>query len=505
MSVCRRPIKGTKFWIIDRSFRRAADGVVERYRRVAQVQTRAAAEAEEQGIIRHWKEHGTIAALLHRDQPTSAEAETKPEPKKGASWEDAVRLFRLNELPLRKPSTRTGYEAILEGPHMRRWAKAELAVISRAAIKGWDVSLVKAGLEASTRRNHHIVLRAVLRSVGPDEEGEPGLYLEALPKFPPLPKVGRQAVKAASSEDVTKLLNEVDDEERRPVHSERRKKARLAFALGAVAGMRASEIRGLRRRDVDFKRNIITIRTGLCSGEESTPKSGHEREIPIAPALLPILKAACEGLTPDEYVATTYEGTPWSDSGIWQALVRACKRLKIDRARVHGLRHHFATALFGANVDARTVQDLLGHADLSTTQRYAHTNATRARAAVAVFACLALSLVGCNGNTTVIGSDVEPAERTFTKAAGTVYPGELVAVSSTCPDEMCIVSGGCSWGGKYNPIAPVASMPELIGDEHVTAWTCSGMLDEFAEGPSSITAFAVCTSCDGEEVLALAE
>jgi hypothetical protein len=154
-----------------------------------------------------------------------------------------------------------------------------------------------------------------------------------------------------------------------------------------------------------------------------------------------------------------------------------------------------------SDINSRTCRDSFS-AGLASAPSDAHLVVMLARVAVIA----TLGLAACNGKATAVyTTEVEPAERVFTKAAGTLYPGELVAVPATCPEEMCPVSGGCSWGGRFNPITPIASMPELIGDEHVTTWTCSGMLDEFAEGPSSITAFAVCGPCDGEEVLALAE
>jgi len=60
-------------------------------------------------------------------------------------------------------------------------------------------------------------------------------------------------------------------------------------------------------------------------------------------------------------LAAKIDGTPWGDSGLWQALARACKRVGISGSRYHSLRHFFAT------------------------QRYAHHDKERAREAVKVF------------------------------------------------------------------------------------------------------------------------
>lgn len=197
---------------------------------------------------------------------------------------------------------------------------------------------------------------------------------------------GRTAVEALSAEDVAKLLGEQDDDYRRPVLSRKRRAARLAFALSAYAGLRASEVRALRRRDVVLRRKIITVRLARFDNQEAPPKSGHEREVPIAGPLLVMLEARCENLRPNDYVAAKIDGTPWGDSGLWQALERACKRVGISGSRYHSLQHFFATSLFGGHgVDARTVQGLLGHHSLEVTQRYAHHDKERAREAVKVF------------------------------------------------------------------------------------------------------------------------
>ena len=131
---------------------------------------------------------------------------------------------------------------------------------------------------------------------------------------------------------------------------------------------------------------MITVRVARSVGVEAAPKSGDSREIPIADPLFNRLKDRCEGLRPDDHVCCMGDGQPWGDQGMLAALKRACKRLKIDGARYHGLRHYFATTLFGGGADARTVQGLLGHSSLEVTQRYAHFQADRARAAIEVFA-----------------------------------------------------------------------------------------------------------------------
>ncbi len=395
MSIKKRPIKGISYWIIDRSFRRPSDGVIERYRRVAQVQTRASAEREERDIIAFFEAHGTIAPLVRPELRPKAEPKKVEMPKKDPTWEDAVEHYTEIVAPTRKSQTWRGYEGILEGPHMKWWASMPLSKITRREIQRWDATLPKSG-SGSTRRNQHIVLRSVLRAVGPTDDGEPGILISEMPRFPRLPKVGQVAVDAPDPDDVKALLTEVDDEKRLPVRSRQRRSARLAFALASYAGLRAGETRGLRVRDI--KGGNIVVRVSRAMGIDEAPKSGHQRVIPIDGRLLPLLKRATEGKGPDDYVCTKIDGTPWGDTGLRQALERACKRLGISGGRYHALRHHFATALFGGGADAITVRDLLGHADLKTTQRYAHGVKARARAAIAAMASVALIMLGCGAS-----------------------------------------------------------------------------------------------------------
>ncbi len=385
MGVFRRVVKGRRCWVIDRRFR-SAEGAVERYRRAAQVQTKAAAEAEERRIIDYWVAHGTVKPLVD-STPSKGNGPTviRTPQSRAYTWDDAVEHFRAVVLPRRKPSTRKGYNALLDGPHCNVWSGKRLASITCTAIDAWAANLAEVRVAPSTERNHHIVVRSVLRSVGPDEDGNPGVMLDVLPKFPRLPTVGRTVVAATHSDDVALLLSEQDDARRQPRRAAQRRAARLAFALAAYSGLRSSEIRALRRRDVDLRRRKITVRMARCNGEESPPKSGHQREIDITDALLALLQRRCQGLKPAEYVAPKTDGTPWGDSGLRQALRRACNRLEIEGSRYHALRHYFATALFGFGTDARTVQMLLGHASLDVTMRYADHVDQRGKTAVAGF------------------------------------------------------------------------------------------------------------------------
>lgn len=124
--------------------------------------------------------------------------------------------------------------------------------------------------------------------------------------------------------------------------------------------------------DVDIEAGLLVVRLSCTKGETTTPKSGHERQVPLARQLAEMLRAArpqsARGL-----VATTSRGAQRAQCGLNQALKRAARKAGIEGAwRFHDLRHFFVTQLFRRGGGAPAVQALAGHLHLATTQRYAH-------------------------------------------------------------------------------------------------------------------------------------
>jgi hypothetical protein len=143
--------------------------------------------------------------------------------------------------------------------------------------------MAKDPISESTRRNLNIVMRSVLNSVSPAEEGERGEMLDRKPSYPKLPKVGKRVLHVPLKEDVDAVLNEGRDGSKvRYCSKANLKRSQLAFALAAWAGLRASEVRALRSKDICRATRTITVRAARCADEESTPKSGHERTTSIS-------------------------------------------------------------------------------------------------------------------------------------------------------------------------------------------------------------------------------
>jgi len=320
------------------------NGKHRRYRRDAQVQTATAARAEHDRLLRVLALTGEIPVTV-----------TPKETARAQTFDDAVTYYTEHVAPTLKPSTRLGYADLLDGPHLQPFAKQPLHEIDEKLVAELDAKLVKSGNGSSSRRNHQIVIRRVLRAAVTAK------YIAVMPVLPPLPRTGSKEPKVPSRDEIECVV------------AAARPHQRLALGLAALAGLRACEIRGLRRCDVDLERGLITVRQAICHGEVAAPKSGNERVVPIAAPLVSLLKEAhSRSKDPVGSVCRTRSGKSWSQSGIHSALLRAQARAGIDGWTLHTLRHSFVTELFRRGVGAPAVQRLVGHHSLAVTQRYSH-------------------------------------------------------------------------------------------------------------------------------------
>ncbi len=358
----RKETRGDKpRWIIDIPYR-TADGRQARYRRDAQVQTKAAAEAEHRRLIGELGKSGTLATIA----PAAA---TTRDSSPAFTFGEAVRYYRGTHMQTRlKPSTRAGYNGWLDSLLLPRFGEQHLTHVGGKALSELDAELAADDLKPSTRANIHCVFRSVLRCAV--DAG----FLPELPRFPPLPKVGRQIVRPMRREHVERLLAACSPS------------AQLALSLMAFAGLRPSEVRGLRWCDLDLKSGTMTVRRGLIVGEETTPKSHHHRGVPLSAPLRAILAPLVKvKRNPWAEVAVTAQGQPWGDFGLYQAFQRAQKRAQLSGWSPRSLRHFFVTELFHKGASAPVIQRLVGHSDLATTQRYADVDANDLRGAVDLF------------------------------------------------------------------------------------------------------------------------
>lgn len=142
-------------------------------------------------------------------------------------------------------------------------------------------------------------------------------------------------------------------------------------------GMRRGEILGLKWEQVDMGQRVITI---------LNPKEGKTRKIPINDTLWETLEQLKKKATTEFVFVCVRTGKPAQK--FTTAWLNALRRSGIPRCRFHDLRHTFATYLVATGVDIITVQQLLGHASILTTQKYAHSAPESKRRAVAALESL---------------------------------------------------------------------------------------------------------------------
>jgi len=141
-------------------------------------------------------------------------------------------------------------------------------------------------------------------------------------------------------------------------------KHRLILAVTYAAGLRVSEVVRLRAQDVDLNGLTVTVRQG---------KGKKDRLTVISAALVPEFQKIMAGKNGDDYVFASERGGRLTEATAQKVFYQALRRAGIDKpATFHCLRHSFATHLLENGTDVRYVQELLGHANIRTTQIYTH-------------------------------------------------------------------------------------------------------------------------------------
>lgn len=136
------------------------------------------------------------------------------------------------------------------------------------------------------------------------------------------------------------------------------------------SGMRVSELVGLRLADLDLDEGAARVRG----------KGDRERMVPLGGAALQALERYLSRIRPglekgrgEGAVFLNRRGGPLSRMAVWRIVREAADRAGVSqRVSPHTLRHSFATHLLEGGADLAAVQELLGHADISTTQVYTH-------------------------------------------------------------------------------------------------------------------------------------
>ncbi|MBN1191617.1 MAG: site-specific tyrosine recombinase XerD [Dehalococcoidales bacterium] len=180
-------------------------------------------------------------------------------------------------------------------------------------------------------------------------------------------RVGRALPKPISVEQARRLLEEPAKKEATP--ETKRDKAMLELLY--ASGMRVSELVSLNLGDIDFSGGYVR-----CTG-----KGSKERMIPIYNRAVICIQEYVKEARPqivqnkidEKALFVNVRGERLTRQGLWQILKGYARAANIEsEVTPHTLRHSFATHMLNGGADLRMVQELLGHANISTTQVYTH-------------------------------------------------------------------------------------------------------------------------------------
>ena len=152
---------------------------------------------------------------------------------------------------------------------------------------------------------------------------------------------------------------------------------RAMLELLYATGLRVSELCQVQVSDLDSELGVVRV----------TGKGGRQRLVPVGRPALAAVAGYCDGARrqllrgrASKYLFVTARGGCLTRQAFWKLLIRHGRKAGIwQRLTPHMMRHSFATHLLEGGADLRSVQTMLGHADISTTQIYTHVMRSRLR------------------------------------------------------------------------------------------------------------------------------
>ena len=230
--------------------------------------------------------------------------------------------------------------------------------IELGLVSSYLVQLGHDGLGARSAVRHLSAVRGFCRFLVRERalEADPCVLLER-------PRTRRKLPTWLDFDEVERLLAAPDGS------TWRGNRDRAMLQLMYAAGLRVSELVGLRMGAIDFRRGLISV----------VGKGGKARLVPIGEVALEAVERYLRDARPTRAAAndTTLflspRGGPLTRQGFWKITVRYARASGITKPlSPHKLRHSFATHLLQNGADLRAVQAMLGHADISTTEIYTH-------------------------------------------------------------------------------------------------------------------------------------
>jgi integrase/recombinase XerD len=250
---------------------------------------------------------------------------------------------------------------------LERWAnKTGQAVteLTRPDLRKWIAQLSREGLAPSSVARTVSAARGFFRFLMLDGhiKSHPAEDLDTPQKFSYLPRF-------LTEDEIERLLSAPD------IATEEGLRDRAMLELMYAAGLRVSELVSLKQTEIDLHGGVVN-----CHG-----KGSKERRVPVGKSAIhwllrytAVKKAYGQAAYPNLFL---HHGKPLTRQLAWAIIKRHAATVDVCHVSPHTLRHSFATHLLQHGADSRSVQALLGHSDISTTQIYTHITDHHLRAA----------------------------------------------------------------------------------------------------------------------------
>jgi integrase len=350
--------KLSSYWMADVQIR-SESGEAIRERRVPRIQTRAAAEALERQIYAELEERKKGGN--EGPKPSDAHGEHQAAPENLTLLEFADLFMKNYVATQNKRSEQLSKERILRNHLLPMLGSLRLKQIGTQAIDSY-IAAKKSVLSVKSVNNHLAVLVKMLRVAGEWE------MLNKLPRVRFM-RAAKPRIDFLDADEVRLLLNHLPDDHFGPM-----------IVLALNTGLRIGEILALRWDALDLAGARINVWYNLNDdGTLGTPKSGRSRDVPLNGNVLRAM-AKVEPRTGTAWVFFRPNGEPLTRIMAYRALIATIKRANLNQAAGqrqrrlgwHMLRHTFASRLVMRGVPLRAIQELLGHASMDMTLRYAH-------------------------------------------------------------------------------------------------------------------------------------
>lgn len=250
---------------------------------------------------------------------------------------------------------------------LQTWANTngkQLSELTRADLRKWIASLSREGLAPSSVARAVSATRGFFKFLMLDGhiKSHPAEDLDTPQRFSYLPKF-------LTEDEINRLLAAPD------VATEEGIRDRAILEIMYATGLRVSELVALKQTDVDLLAGLV-----VCHG-----KGNKERRVPLGKSAIHWLQqygAVKAGYgkqsAPNVFL---HRGRSFTRQLAWSMIKRHAEKAGINNVSPHTLRHSFATHLLQHGADSRSVQALLGHSDISTTQIYTHITDVHLRSA----------------------------------------------------------------------------------------------------------------------------